>query len=70
LDYPIEWLLDEGLSWNEQYVLQAFLMHNKSWRVRLALNLLWSARRHALDDLADPRWPYLGVSVWLEGVAP
>ena len=36
-DYSTHWILDEGLTWNEQYFLQAFLMHNDAWRVRLAL---------------------------------
>jgi hypothetical protein len=68
LDYPTNWLLDEGLTWNEQYVLQAFLMHNEAWRVRLALSMVWSERNDALADWADPRWPYLGASVWLERI--
>jgi hypothetical protein len=68
-DYPAPWLLDEGLSWNEQYVLQAFLMHNEAWRVRLAVLLLRSARKQALAGMSDPRWPYFGASVWLEKVS-
>jgi predicted transcriptional regulator len=56
-DYPPEWILDEGLSWNEQYLLQAFLMHNSAYRVRLAMNMLWTQR------------PNPGCSVWLEKVA-
>ena len=27
-DYPPRWVLQEGFTWNEQYILQAFLMHN------------------------------------------
>ena len=27
-DYHDGWVFDEGLSWNEQYLVQAFLMHN------------------------------------------
>jgi hypothetical protein len=69
-DYPPGWILDEGLSWNDQYILQAFLMHNDSWRVRLTLAMLWFQRRHLLADWLDPRWSYAGASsVWLERVA-
>jgi hypothetical protein len=69
-DYPVRWVLDEGLTWNEQYLLQAFLMHNHAWQVRLALSLLWSERRDLLAEWADPRWPYIGASgVWLERVS-
>ncbi|MBA2504523.1 MAG: class I SAM-dependent methyltransferase [Thermoleophilaceae bacterium] len=38
-DYHDEWVLEEGLSWNEQYLLQAFLMNNDSWRVRFACRM-------------------------------
>ena len=63
LDYPPEWILHEGLTWNEQYVLQAFLMHNRAYRVRLALAMLTTERREVMRDLfPEPR----GVSVWLQ----
>ena len=39
-DYPAEWLADQVLFWNEQYLLEAFLSHNDRWRVRAALNRL------------------------------
>ena len=67
-DYPAPWLLDEGLTWNEQYMLQAFLMHNDVWKVRLAVSLLWTVRKDVAADLMDRRWPYIGASVWLEKV--
>jgi CBS domain-containing protein len=65
-DYP-EWILDEGLSWNEQYLLQAFLMHNSAYRVRLAMTMLWTQRANELAPTFPARVP--GVSVWLEKVA-
>ncbi len=66
-DYPPEWVLDEGLSWNEQYLVQAFLMHNSDYRLRLAVHMLWVARRERIE-------PHLpaganGVSIWIEKVA-
>jgi hypothetical protein len=68
-DYPPGWILDDGLTWNEQYFLQAFLMHNDAWRVRLSLSLLWSERHDVLAGWADPRWPFPGASgVWVERV--
>ena len=70
-DYPAHWILDEGLTWNEQYFLQAFLMYNDAWRVRLALPMLWSERHELLSDWADPGWPFPGASsIWLQRVAP
>ena len=43
-DYAVEWVFDEGLSWNEQYFLQAFLMNNSAYRVRLAMRMLSTLR--------------------------
>jgi hypothetical protein len=48
-DYLDRWVFDEGLSWNEQYLLQAFLMHNDAYRVRIANHMLWTERRGEID---------------------
>jgi Methyltransferase domain len=66
-DYPSWWILDEGITWNEQYVLQAFLMHNQAYRVRLATKMLWLERREALAPLFEAGFD--GGSLWLEKVA-
>ena len=39
-DYPPSWLLEENRFWNEQYLLEAFLTHNDSWKILGALNYL------------------------------
>ena len=39
-NYPKEWLIDEVRFWNEQYLLEAFLTHNSSWKILGALNFL------------------------------
>jgi hypothetical protein len=56
------------LSWNEQYVLQAFLMHNRSYRLRLATNILLVERSIRMAELFGSNMPP-GGSVWLEKVA-
>jgi hypothetical protein len=61
-DYHDSWIFDEGLSWNEQYLVQAFLMHNDAYRVHLANHLLY-VERH--DDLA-PLYASDGGSLWLQ----
>ena len=59
----------QGLSWNEQYFLQAFLMHNEAWRTRLAVFLLRTLHPHLFAEFTNPRWSYDGgASVWLEKV--
>ena len=39
-DYRKQWLQDEVRFWNEQYLLEAFLSHNSSWKIVGALNYL------------------------------
>jgi len=39
-NYLQAWVKDEVRFWNEQYLLEAFLSHNASWRVIGALNYL------------------------------
>lgn len=39
-DYPKDWIVDKVLLWNEQYLLEAFLTCNKSWKIIGALNYL------------------------------
>lgn len=50
-DYYDRWIFDEGLSWNEQYLLQAFLMHNRGYRMLIANHALWTERRAEVDAL-------------------
>jgi len=39
-NYPDRWLREEVRFWNEQYLVEAFLSHNKDWRILGALNYL------------------------------
>jgi hypothetical protein len=39
-DYLREWVVDRMVLWNEQYLLEAFLSGNDSWKIVGALNLL------------------------------
>jgi hypothetical protein len=66
-DYHDVWIFEEGLSWNEQYVLQAFLMHNDAWKVRFASHMLSRTAREKVDATFAPG--AVGGSVWLERVA-
>lgn len=43
-EYPAQWL-KEGRSWNENYLVHAFLCHNEAWRIELFSSWLW--HRHA-----------------------
>lgn len=61
-DYPDAWVLDEGLSWNEQYLVHAFLAHNDAYTVRLANHALYRERREAIAELYDAD----GFGLWIE----
>jgi hypothetical protein len=63
-DYPPAWILDEGLSWNEQYLVQGFLMGNTSYRVRLAVSLLDLLHGSEVAAMYGSRAP--GGSLWIE----
>ena len=54
-DYLKEWVVDRMWMWNEQYLLEAFLSGNDSWRIVGALNLL----HHRHFDQLRRACPYL-----------
>ena len=39
-DYPCQWLIEDRRAWNEQYLVEAFLAYNPSFKVILANNWL------------------------------
>ena len=65
-DYGDGWVLDEGLSWNEQYLVQAFLMHNAAYRVRFASVMLNHYRKELLEQLFPAPTIAGASSVWIE----
>ncbi len=40
LDYPISWIKEELRFWNEQYIVGAFLMENKNYKILISNSLL------------------------------
>lgn len=44
-DYPAEWLIDQRLALNEQYLLEAFMSFNRDFKVRLSNH--WLALDHS-----------------------
>jgi predicted O-methyltransferase YrrM len=64
-EYPDAWIFGENRSWNEQYLLRAFLMFNNAFEVLYA-NDLFARDRWAL---VAARWPALlenpGGGFWM-----
>jgi len=67
-DYPQEWIFERGQTWNEQYVLQAFLMHNRAYQVLMANRYLYRVGQATLDRLYQGVQPSFGCSFWIEKV--
>lgn len=66
-EYPKEWVLTENRAWNEQYLLQALLMHSRGFRILFgssgAFHFLADRVRSVFGDL------YGGGSFWIERAA-
>lgn len=65
LEYPDDWIFTENKSWNEQYLLRAFLMFNESFEILYANH----GFAHACTDLVKTRRPEIldnpGGGLWL-----
>lgn len=76
-EYPREWFT-EGVNWNEQYILRAFLEYNANFRIRIFNTYLQTMHREKLAD----RFPLIfkenkggsmknaGGSIWIEKLPP
>jgi hypothetical protein len=49
LEYPREWF-EEGRAWNEQYLLRAFLMNNRDYRIELFTGWLFNTRHEVIRE--------------------
>ena len=49
-DYLNEWIIDQVLFWNEQYLLEAFMSHNSDYKIIAALNFL---THHYPDEISS-----------------
>lgn len=54
-DYPDDWIFNRGQTWNEQYVLQAFLMYNNSFEPVICNPVLCQRRMAPLEELFRER---------------
>lgn len=54
-DYPEQWVVGDVRFWNEQYLLEAFLTSNASWKVIGALNYL----HHNFYEKLHEKCPFL-----------
>jgi hypothetical protein len=63
-EYPREWVLDEERSWNEQYLVQALLVHSRAFAVRFGSACAWHLFPELVESVFGSR--LAGGSLWLE----
>lgn len=64
-EYPREWIFDENRSWNENYILRAFLMHNDQYEI-FFFNSALEAKAQDSDRAQCPLFfKNSGGSLWL-----
>jgi predicted O-methyltransferase YrrM len=64
-EYPKEWLF-QGIAWNEQYMLRAFLEYNKNFKIILFNTYLESMHRAKIEKQFPLVYKNTGGSIWLK----
>lgn len=63
-EYPKQWVFD-GRNWNENYILRAFLMYNKSFKIKLFSHYLHLHQAQYLKNMPITANDF-GGSIWLK----
>jgi hypothetical protein len=67
-EYPQHWICDLGISWNEAYLLRAFLQYNQSFRIALFINYLSRFHSDQLQAVMPQSAGGAGGSLWIRKV--
>lgn len=69
MDYCAGWIFDHDKYWNEQYIVMAFLMYNKEYKIRIAAQYLSRKYRDKLNNLFPRFLPSFSPgSLWLQRI--
>jgi hypothetical protein len=63
-EYPEPWVM-AGRNWNENYLLRAFLMYNKNFRIRLFSDQIYKHHTEAYWEM-PLAYNVQGTSLWIE----
>jgi len=66
-EYPKAWVW-EGRSWNENYILRAFLTQNNNYKIKLFNHYLYSFHREVFKDMAFC-YDVCGGSLWIQKIS-
>lgn len=64
-EYPREWVIDQNRGWNEAYVIRAFLMYNKEFKIMAFTSFLEFHYREILQDHFPLTLKQESKSLWL-----
>jgi SAM-dependent methyltransferase len=64
-DYPEDWIMNRGQTWNEQYILHALLAGGSNYRIEICNAMLGHLRRQDVEKLYKGVQPAYGCSIWL-----
>jgi predicted O-methyltransferase YrrM len=64
-EYPRQWIFDENRSWNEIYLLRAFLMHNDAYEVVFFPGAFFAANPERVNAVSPLILPEQGGGLWL-----
>ena len=65
-EYPKEWVFN-GRNWNENYILKAFMMYNKSFKIKLFSDYIHLFHKEAFKNM-PLCYKNTGGNLWLEKV--
>jgi predicted O-methyltransferase YrrM len=69
-EYPDSWVYDEKRSWNELYLMRAFLMYNDAFEVVFFNDYFARFHRPDIEDVYPTFLKNTGGALWLRKVAP
>jgi hypothetical protein len=64
-EYPSQWAVDQNRSWNELYILRAFLMDNAGWRIVMFNDYIAKADAALIQDTFPSFLKNPGGALWL-----
>jgi hypothetical protein len=67
-DYPPDWVLKEHRSWAEQYLLQAFLMFNHSYKILYSNSYMGYKHLKEVKNVFPNSPFYKGGSIWIQKI--
>ena len=68
-DYPEDWVINERWGWNEQYLVQAFLMFNDSFEIIWPSHYMWIRHANSINEIfTQPVNNYKPSSLWIKKV--